>query len=130
MADDHMNPEDEMILKASVELIGRTGAQGFELRYSDDKKPIVWMALAYYDAGPGKFWQVGASFDPPRAAFKLCEALIDGGTCTHCKRPTGVTLDIDSMPGEMVMCWYQLDPELKTFRRGCEGDDQATPDTD
>jgi hypothetical protein len=21
-----------------------------------------------------------------------------------------------------VVCWYRFDPELKTFRRGCEGD--------
>jgi hypothetical protein len=29
---------------------------------------------------------------------------------------------VDSMPLNESVCWYQWDPEMKTFRRGCEGD--------
>lgn len=72
-------------LVALVDLIGRTGAQGFQLRYSDDEAPVVWIAVAGYKRGLGNMvYEVGASCSPDRAAFRLA-------------------------------------PELKTFRRGCEG---------
>ena len=109
-------------LMALVELIGRTGAQAFQLRYSDDEQPVVWIAVAGYKRDPRNMvYEVGASTSPDRAAFRLAEALVDGGQCTHCKRPTGVDDSWDSMPLDQLVCWYQYDPELKTFRRGCEG---------
>ena len=60
---------------------------------------------------------------PPRssAVFRLCDQVIDGGTCTHCNRPTGFTPDLDPMPLDDIVCWYQWDPELSEFRRGCAG---------
>jgi hypothetical protein len=47
--------------------------------------------------------------------------LVDGAMCAHCGKPTGLepTLLVD-MPFPEHICWYQYDPELKTFRRGCE----------
>lgn len=57
--------------------------------------------------------------------MRLCEQLIDGGTCAHCYQLTifdenpsdGPFDDLLSMMG----CVYAWDPELSTFRRSCEG---------
>jgi hypothetical protein len=108
---------DERMLVAAVKLIGRTGATGWQLRYSDDEQPVIWAAVAEYQ---GRY-EVAAALDPLRATLRLCERLIDGGQCTHCKRPTGFSQDVDEMPANQLACWYQWDPELATFRRGCEG---------
>jgi hypothetical protein len=70
----------------------------------------------------GSTWEVGASMDPLQAVFRLCDQVIDGGKCTHCDRPTGFVADIEPMPMSEMVCWYQWDPEIKTFRRGCAGD--------
>lgn len=111
----------EPLLMASLDLIGRTGAKGVQLRYSDDEKPVVWMAVGTYVRDGREIHQVAADLHPARAAFKLCESVIDGGHCVHCDRPTGITEDFDPMPLSDTICWYQFDPELATFRRACEG---------
>lgn len=116
-------------LVAAVKLLERTGAREFQIRYSDDQPPTVWIALARWHIGddgrPRKSggrvaWKAGAALDPVAAVLRLADDAIDGGTCTHCGRPSGVSTDIDSMPLEDLVCWYQYDPELATFRRGCE----------
>lgn len=113
-------PVDEPRLHASIDLIRRTGANAIDIRYQDDQEPVVWMVVALYPSGKA---EVDAAFDPVRAALRLCERLADGGQCTHCKRPTGLEPDsIETMPMNELICWYQYDPELKKFRRGCEGD--------
>jgi hypothetical protein len=105
-------------LPAAVALLGRTGAEEFNLRFSpEDEPPITWTALARW--GDGR-WECAASMDPLQAVFRLCDQVIDGGQCTHCKKGTGFTAELDSMPLTQFVCWYQWDPELKTFRRGCE----------
>lgn len=109
-------PEVDPRLPAAFDLIGRTGADNIQFRYCDEEKPVVWMALAEYH----DHWEVAAGITPATAVFRLCEQLVDGGTCTHCHRPTGVTFDFDPMPLPEEICWYQWDPELATFRRGCE----------
>ena len=115
---EHLPPDVEHKLKAGVDFIMRTGASEFQLRYHDDELPVVWIAVAAYGDDTH---EVDASLDPVRAVLRLCERLCDGGTCTHCKRPTGLDPDtLDTMPLNELVCWYQYDPELKTFRRGCE----------
>jgi hypothetical protein len=57
--------------------------------------------------------------DPLDAVFRLCDEVIDGGQCTHCRKPAGFEPSIETMPLNQFVCWYQWDPELKTFRRGC-----------
>jgi hypothetical protein len=105
-------------ISAAVALIGRTGAQGFQLRYSDDETPTVWFAVAQYADGRG---EAAAALDPLLAVLRLAERLLDGGTCTHCNRPTGFEPDrLEQMPLSALVCWYQYDPELRTFRRACE----------
>lgn len=110
---------EQDLLTASIDLVGRTGATSTEIRYSDDQQPVVWMAIASYPDGR---WEVAAGQNPTRALYRLLERLVDGGICTHCQRPTGVDDTLSSMPLGAAVCWYQYDPELKTFRRGCEGD--------
>jgi hypothetical protein len=108
--------------RAALDLIGRTGADEFQVRISEEELPAVWIALARH----GDHWSVGAAISgPTRAVFSLCDSLIDGAVCTHCLRPTACDPDprtTDLMHAtEEVVCWYRYDPELATFRRGCEG---------
>jgi hypothetical protein len=111
--------DDDRFL-AALEFTRRTGAIGVQVRYSDDEPPTVWFMVVEF---PGDRFEVDASLDPLRAALRLCERLADGGQCTHCHRPTGLEPDhIETMPFNKEICWYQFDPELKKFRRGCEGD--------
>jgi hypothetical protein len=109
---------DDPRVPAAIDLIGRTGANEFQFRYSDDEKPVVWMALARW----GTRWDVAAGINPAIAIFRLLDEVIDGGKCTHCERPTGFEESMDPMPLSNLVCWYQWDPERKTFRRGCEGE--------
>jgi hypothetical protein len=121
---------------AATQLIGRTGADGFEIRVVEpdpgEEGPIVWVASAHWpersdEAGQllmPDHWDACGGMTPWRAVLRLCEACIDGGTCRHCGRPTGVDdqpADELSVETEPFMCWYRYDPELKTFRRHCEG---------
>lgn len=108
---------DDPRFVAAVDLIGRTGAEQFVIRYCDEDEPLVWIAQARYHG----HWQVAAALGPVGAVLALCDSLIDGGTCQHCQRPTGFAADVDPMPLEPFICWYQWDPELRTFRRGCAG---------
>jgi hypothetical protein len=98
-------------------MLGRTGAQHFQIRFCDEEVPTVWIASGCW----GDYWETAAAIDPVTALFRLCDQVIDGGTCTHCGRPTGFVSDFDPMPAESWICWYKWDPELVTFRRNCEG---------
>lgn len=116
-----MSTREERMVVAGTEMVHRLGLSGLEIRYSDDHLPVVWMAIALYEnpklrAQP----QVAAALTPADAIYRLLEQLVDGGICTHCRRPTGITRDLHDMPAPELVCWYQYDPELNTFRRGCE----------
>ena len=110
-------PDDPRFI-AGVDLVGRTGAKSFQIRYSDDEKPTVWMAVGEWIRDGKSRYNVGASTGPLGALFDLLDKSIDGGICQHCQRPTGFSEDIDPMPLDEMVCWYQWDPERKVFRRG------------
>ena len=115
-----MDPPVDRKLVAAIEFVSRTGTSQFQLRYQDDEMPVIWMAVANYRDGRS---EVAAALNPLRAVLRLCETLADGGMCAHCQRPSGFEPDsLDSMPFNMAICWWQWDPELGKFRRGCEGD--------
>lgn len=129
-------PIDTAMFDAAVDLVRRTGSVEFVIREVDSSgevdHPTVFVAFAMHrigefgrpvpDGQPGRpVWTVGAGLGPIRAVLALADDLIDGGECVHCHRPTGVTEDIAPMPASAAICWYQWDPELGTFRRGCEG---------
>lgn len=140
MGDIALNPDDEAHLTAAVGMIGRTGATQVQIRYSDDEQPVVWFLVAAYKSAetrvrsrsgnpakrsglPEMVYESASANDPIEASYRLLERLMDGGFCTHCKRPTGVNRDWqDEMPANKLICWYVYDPENKTFRRSCEGD--------
>lgn len=128
---------DDPRLHAAIDLLRRTGARDFQLRYSDDEEPIVWMALAGWYVGRdgtpvatareaarvAKSYNVAASFAPLDAVFALCDETIDGGTCAHCGRPSGFIADVEHTSLDDVICWFQWDPETNTYMRGCEARD-------
>lgn len=107
---------DDARMVAAVELLGRTGADEFQVRYCDEEKPVIWIAAARW----GEIWETGAAMTPLLAVFRLCDQVIDGGHCTHCNRPTGFTVDMEQMPLEPLICWYQFDPGAQKFVRGCD----------
>lgn len=113
------SPTDDPRFVASVDMLGRTGATSFQIRYDDEQDPVVWVAVAQW----GAVFECAAGMNPLKAVLRLLEHVVDGGKCTHCRRPTAVSDDwTATMPLGDVFCWYIFDPEVKTFRRSCEGD--------
>lgn len=108
-------------LTAAIDMLRRTGMVEFQLRYSDDEQPVVWMAVGSWSRKGGTYIEAAGSVRPEVAVFRLCEIMMDGGTCTHCKRPSGFSEHFEEMPLDTMLCWYQYDPEREVFRRGCEG---------
>ena len=117
-------------LTAGVGLLGRNGAVRTQIRWSDDEQPVVWFAVATWRVTPPplrgrrpvprEHHKTGSGLGPLQAVLALCEAAIDGGTCTHCGRPAGLEPDsLDTMPADDVFCWYQYDPSTREFQRGC-----------
>jgi hypothetical protein len=139
-----MSDVEDPRLVAAVQLVERMGALEFQIRYDDNEGsgPVVWNALARFRVVTGRrgarllervpertdgafavhenHWEVAAAMAPLGAVLRLADQLMDGGTCTHCGKPTGVTHDPDEMPLGDYVCWYQFDPELAVYRRGCE----------
>jgi hypothetical protein len=116
-----MNDTDLAKLAAAVKLLYRTGAQTYRAGYSDpdDGEPTVWYACAVWPSGRA---DAGAGLNPLTATLHLCEQVIDGGECTHCGQVTMFAADADDRILNRLGCVYAWDPELSTFRRGCEGD--------
>lgn len=109
-------PSEDPRFVAAINLIGRTGATSWQIRYSDDRAPIVWVTIAEY---PGERFETASALNPLTALLRLCDQLVDGGQCLHCKRPTGFDSNFGSMPLSDLICWYQYDPGRKEFIRGC-----------
>lgn len=114
---------------AAISLVRRMGAREIQLRYDQEQKPIVWVATAGFSVingvptnrGKINAHQAGAGLDPLTAVFSLCRACLDRhGVCVHCGRNTMFDENFSPQPLEAFYCWYQWDPESKTFRRGCE----------
>lgn len=108
--------DDDDIINAAVVMIGRTGARNLMIGHSNAHQPPVWFAVASYREAH----EAGGGMTALKAVLRLLDELIDGGECSHCKRPTGVVVELGTMPFADEICWYQYDPELRTFRRGCE----------
>jgi hypothetical protein len=141
---DTAKPELDPRFVAGVDLLRRSGMRTFRVGYSDeaDGDPVVWYAVGTWGLDPrtrrplpvgGRIsHEAAASIHPVQAVLRLCEQVIDGGTCAHCGKRTVFSPDVDSTFEQMLTaglegCLYAWDPELATFRRGCEGDDPPTP---
>lgn len=116
---------DKDKLLAAIDFIRRCGASQVQVRYSDDEEPDIWFVVAKFDKKKTPMAmngiEVDASTNPTRAALRLCERLCDGSLCSHCHKPAALEPDsLNRMPFDQTICWYQYDPELKKFRRGCE----------
>jgi hypothetical protein len=103
---------------AAVDLVDRTGADEFQIRFCDEEKPVVWIAAARYP-GAHRGWQAAGGMTPQRALFALLDSVVDGGQCKHCGRMTGFEASADHMPLSAAICWYQYDPSTRKFARGC-----------
>lgn len=116
-------------LVAGVKLLERTGARSFELRFTE-QEPTAWVAVGTWRMNRNGFpvptggkahHECAAAMDPVEAVLRLCAQILDGGHCAHCRKPSSFLPDPgDLAPG--LVCSYAWDPELETFRRGCEGD--------
>jgi hypothetical protein len=107
-----------------VTLLQRTGALDFQCGYTPEPRVPVWYAVCGWRRPGGVVHEAAGGLDPVTAVMRLCEQVIDGGVCQHCDRRTifdaGPGLGWDGL--ESLGCVYAWDPELKVFRRGCEGD--------
>lgn len=127
-----MKPTDDPQLLALYDLLGRTGAREVQLRYSDDEQPVVWFAVATFRTPLIERWETAAGHDPVQALQRLAAEIIDGAECAHCGRPTIFNEAVEPILGnglagavvDATTCVYGWDPELRTFRRGCEGSDR------
>lgn len=84
---------DDDALAAAVDLIGRTGAQGFEIGYLHDDVPIEaagWYAHAQYR---GARITEENHRGPIEAAEALARQLLTGAMCNHCKKLVALSDD-------------------------------------
>ena len=128
-------PHDEQLdprFIAGVDMLRRTGVKEMRVAFSDEEQgtPIVWWAAGKWRDGAV---ECAAGFSPWSAILRLCEKVIDGGECAHCQRPTFFEPDLPLETALMdfvdkAFCVYAWDPELSTFRRGCEGELARAPE--
>jgi hypothetical protein len=110
-------------LGAGVDLVGRTGAQQFEVGYDprydergnelpdDAPGPWVWWAQASY-RGRGRVRAHGYP-RPDLAVEALARRLLDGGACVHCGR----VVRLASGDQRTVCRWRRVGAR---WMRGCE----------
>ena len=75
---------DEDALVAAADLVGRTGAKGFEIGFLHDDVPVeeaAWYAHAQFDGA--RITEEG-HVGPVQAAEALARRLLEGGKCTKC----------------------------------------------
>lgn len=123
-----LDPADPRVT-AAIDVIGRTGARSFQLRYQDDETPTVWIAVGTWLYGPRGIpvasggqerSETAAALDPGRAVLRLLKLVINGGQCTHCDRPTAIGEDWQPRGVDPETCWYVYDEQAEAFRRDCE----------
>jgi hypothetical protein len=119
---------DDSFLAACIDMAQRCGAREWQIRYSDDSEPVLWLAycLCRTEDSPQMVAQVAGGMSAEDAAFRLCERLVDGGLCTHCGKPSGLLEVEDTGPLTDVLsraiCWYRYSAPMKRFRPACRAD--------
>lgn len=106
---------------ATVELLGRTGANEFEIQYDDDRNsqtaPILWWA--------GANWKGHRVFSehfpyPAQAAEDLLSRVVNGGLCTRCKRTTVVGVLIEGLCCFALQATDVDEPSSYRWVRSCQ----------
>lgn len=130
--------EAQRMLNGLVDLIQRTGASSFQMRYQDDEEPVVWTAVAVYPKksaipsveAAGKslrtkhLAETAGALDPIMAAWRLAAILVDGGQCVHCRKATMLCESWERPPSreeKRLFCWFVYDPELGRYDQTCGG---------
>lgn len=112
-----------------VDLLKRAGVRTFRIGHTDEEEdgaPVIWHVTAIYGTvGTEPLFQVAAGRDPVQAVMRLCEVVVDGAHCAHCGERSifvhdDLAFDETIKSFGLDACVYAWDPELKTFRRGCE----------
>jgi hypothetical protein len=88
-----LNEDDEDVMYAAVDLIGRTGAREMQVGYLHEDVPSSkadWWAHAQYR---GARVSVEHHTGPVQALEALAERLIVGGKCAHCGKYTTLHSD-------------------------------------
>ena len=127
-----LDPADPRVA-AAVDVIGRTGAKSFQLRYHDDEEPTVWIAVGTWRWGRRRSGiegpvatggeersETAAALDPGRAVLRLLHRVINDGICTHCARRTAIGEDWQPHGVDPETCWYTYDEREQKFVRDCE----------
>lgn len=114
--------------KAAIDMMRRCGASRVDFRYSgsgepdDCDPPLIWTVVAVTTVGP----RAGAAASFETAVMNCAEDVVDMSVCAHCGRPSALDADEDDTINQLMthgqICWYMYDPELRTFRRSCEGE--------
>ena len=76
-------PSLSPVSDAALRMFPRLGSSGFQIRYSDEPRPVVWLAVAEFTQPSGPVHEAAAGLTPDIAIFRLLETLLDGGQCTR-----------------------------------------------
>jgi hypothetical protein len=119
------DPFDDSRFVAGTVMIGRMGATNFQVRFCEEEEPTVWIVSARWERNNKERWEAAGALDPGTAMYRFLELVMDGGACLHCGKVTSIddlpaTTPMDTVMDKMF-CIYRYDPELRTYRRSCEG---------
>lgn len=112
--------DDEDAVVAAVELIGRTGARGFQFGYLHEDVPTeeaAWYAHAQYRGAriieenhPG----------PVEAIEALAKRILEGGICQHCNGLIGLSMaGVMIYPGTRMLDGTVMTPERARTMKQC-----------
>jgi hypothetical protein len=113
---------------AAIDVIKRTGAESFQIRYSDDEQPVVWLAVVTWRInregrptkhGAGRAHEAAAALAPDSPIYRQAEQIVDGGECSHCGKPAGFNPDVAHELLEEFICWWTWDPEVGRYVQAC-----------
>ena len=90
---------------AAVELLRRGGETEFQLRFSDEMDPTLWIAMVPLAEN---YWEVAAALTAEEAVFLLCRNLFSASACTHCDKlmmfePS--ELEFEMFPDRCAITW-------------------------
>jgi hypothetical protein len=124
---------DDPRMHAGIDMLRRTGLRSFQLRYSDDEQPVIWLAVGEWGvdesgrpvkSGGETRHDTASALHPVDAVLRLLEHTLDGGECAHCNRPTGVFPElVPPKPPQILeaaVCWYVFDAKSERFVSGCK----------